>query len=146
MLSTYEIEFLLDLPNEYDLVLDSKSSSNNKSVSKCPSVQKLSNSSLGFSSQLNESLPAQKVKNKCELEEDDFFNSELYFKILKNSKNALKSVEEERNNNLSTSGNQSLLEKIKVYPVGGFSGGKVKEEDDKTFTSSTDKNFNIKRK
>ncbi len=157
MLSTDEIEFLLDLPNEYDLVLDSKSSkcsSNNKSVSKCPSVQKLSNSSVSFSISLNESLPAQRVKNKCDLEEDDdFFNSELYIKILKNSKNALKSVEGERNTKLCSSGNQSLLEKIKVYP--GISGGKLKEEEDKidkfdksdkSLTFSTDKILNVKRK
>jgi hypothetical protein len=91
-------------------------------------------------------LPAQKVKNKCDLEEEDFFNSELYLKILKNSKNALKSVESERNTKPISSGNQgnlgnhSLLEKIKVYPI----------IEDKSLPSSltltADKILNTKRK
>lgn len=142
MLSTDEIEFLLDLPNEYDLVLEGKTSKSSKSNCST-SVQKIANSSLYFSSHnLDSSLPAQKVKNKCDLEEEDFFNSELYLKILKNSKNALKSVESERNSKSISSGNQgnlgnhSLLEKIKVYPI----------IEDKSFTSSTDKILNTKRK
>lgn len=142
MLSTDEIEFLLDLPNEYDLVLEGKPSKSSKSNCST-SVQKIANSSLYFSSHnLDSSLPAQKVKNKCDLEEEDFFNSELYLKILKNSKNALKSVESERNSKSISSGNQgnlgnhSLLEKIKVYPI----------LEDKSLPSSTDKILNTKRK
>jgi hypothetical protein len=146
MLSTDEIEFLLDLPNEYDLVLEGKPSKSSKSNCNT-SVQKIANSSLYFSfssHNLDSSLPAQKVKNKCDLEEEDFFNSELYLKILKNSKNALKSVESERNSKSNSSGNQgnlgnhSLLEKIKVYPI--------IEDKSLPLTLSTDKILNTKRK
>lgn len=140
-----EIEFLLDLPNEYDLDLEGKFY-NQSSKSNCStSVQKIANSSLYFSVH-DSSLPAQKVKNKCDLEEEDFFNSELYLKILKNSKNALKSVESERNTKLNCLGNQgnlgnhSLLEKIKVYPV-------IEDKSlTSSLTSSTDKILNTKRK
>ena len=149
MITTNEIEFLLDLPNQFDLELDSDIPRlKAKEISFNSAVQKITNSSLSFSSQNTECLPALRIKTRGDNDIDDPTNSEIYLKILKNSKNAVKCVEEEKNNKISLSTNQSLLEKIKIYPVGGSIGGKnLKEEEEyKNFETIKGEQINIKRK
>jgi hypothetical protein len=149
MITTNEIEFLLDLPNQFDLEFDSDIRRlKAKEIAFNYAVQKFSNSSLSISSQNNECLPALRIKTRGDPDVDDPTNSEIYLKILKNSKNAVRTVEEEKNNKISLSTNQSLLEKIKIYPVVGSIGGKnlIEDEDYKNFETIKGDQINIKRK
>jgi hypothetical protein len=138
-----EYESILDFPNQFDLDFGSKKK--NKEVCNNSLVQTISDSDKCFSTQTSLQMSSQKIKTKVDKILTD---SEIYVKILKNVKTALRTVEEEKNNKINfISNNQSLLEKIKIYPMGGKNGNFINAEQEEVINYSTKNEENkLKRK
>jgi hypothetical protein len=113
-----ELDFLLDMPNNFNIDI-------------IPLVNKINNNSItntsNYTLSLDYSLPlsAIKIKNKTV---EKVPGSEIYYKILKEVKGAVRTVEDEKTekmNKMSSNGNQNVMEKMNF-----MQGLKNKQEDE----------------
>ena len=113
-----ELDFLLDMPNNFNIEIN-------------PLVNKINNNSItnisNLTLSLDYSLPlsANKIKNKTV---GKVPGSEIYYKILKDVKGAIRTVEDEKiekMNKMSSNGNQNVMEKMNF-----MQGLKNKQEDE----------------